>query len=130
MRTLLIFITATATWSLTGCSSLADPTRLIPDALDRASLVYRPTVQQGSVVTQEQVNQLKPGMSRRQERFVLGSPTLQDVFHENRWDYPYSIRNGGELLSSSHVTVFFDGDSLVNVTGDILPEWAGGPAPG
>ena len=92
--------------------------------------VYRINVEQGNIVTQEMVDQLKPGMSKRQVRFIMGTPLVEDTFNQNRWDYPYSIRNGGELLSESHVTVFFDGDSLVNVTGDVLPEWAGGPAPG
>ena len=92
--------------------------------------VYRINVEQGNIVTQEMVDQLKPGMSKRQVRFIMGTPLVEDTFNQNRWDYPYSIRNGGELLSSSHVTVFFEGDSLVNVTGDVLPEWAGGPAPG
>ena len=92
--------------------------------------VYRINVEQGNIVTQEMVDQLKPGMSKRQVRFIMGTPLVEDTFNQSRWDYPYSIRNGGELLSSSHVTVFFEGDSLVNVTGDVLPEWAGGPAPG
>ncbi len=92
--------------------------------------VYRINVEQGNIVTQEMVDQLKPGMSKRQVRFIMGTPLVEDTFNQNRWDYPYSIRNGGELLSSSHVTVFFEGDSLVNVTGDVLPEWAGGPTPG
>ena len=55
---------------------------------------------------------------------------MEDTFNQDRWDYPYSIRNGGELITGSHVTVFFEGDSLVNITGDVLPEWAGGPPPG
>ena len=104
--------------SLSACGAVAFPG------------VYRINVEQGNIVTQEMVDQLKPGMSKRQVRFIMGTPLVEDTFNQNRWDYPYSIRNGGELLSSSHVTVFFEGDSLVNVTGDVLPEWAGGPAPG
>ena len=91
--------------------------------------VYRINVEQGNIVTQEMVDQLKPGMSRRQVRFIMGTPLVEDTFNQDRWDYPYTIRNGGELITGSHVTVSFDGDSLVNVTGDTLPEWAGGPAP-
>ena len=92
--------------------------------------VYRINVEQGNIVTQEMVDQLKPGMSKRQVRFIMGTPLVEDTFNTSRWDYPYSIRNGGNLITESHVTVFFDGDALVNVTGDVLPEWAGGPAPG
>ena len=90
--------------------------------------VYRINVEQGNIVTQEMVDQLKPGMSKRQVRFIMGTPLVEDTFNQDRWDYAYTIRNGGELLASSHVTVFFDGDALVNITGDKLPEWAGGPS--
>lgn len=92
--------------------------------------VYRINIEQGNIVTQEMVDQLKPGMSKRQVRFIMGTPLVEDTFNQDRWDYPYSIRNGGELITGSHVTVFFEGDSLVNITGDVLPEWAGGPPPG
>ena len=76
--------------------------------------VYKIDVEQGNIVTQEIADQLQPGMSKRQVRFIMGTPLVEDTFNQNRWDYPYSIRNGGELLSSSHVTVFFDGDSLID----------------
>lgn len=92
--------------------------------------VYRINVEQGNIVTQEMVDQLKPGMSKRQVRFIMGTPLLEDTFNQDRWDYPYSVRNGTEQITASQVTVFFEGDSLVNITGDVLPEWAGGPAPG
>ncbi|MFQ5760576.1 MAG: outer membrane protein assembly factor BamE, partial [Acidiferrobacterales bacterium] len=49
--------------------------------------IYRPEVQQGNVVTQEMVSQLKIGMSRRQVRFLLGTPLIEDPFHQDRWDY-------------------------------------------
>ena len=87
--------------------------------------VYRINIEQGNIVTQEMVDQLKPGMSKRQVRFIMGTPLVEDTFNQDRWDYPYSIR-----ITGSHVTVFFEGDSLVNITGDVLPEWAGGPPPG
>ena len=70
------------------------------------------------------VDQLKPGMNQRQVRFIMGTPLLEDSFNRARWDYPYVIRNGTEVLREATVTVHFDGDSLVNVSGDYLPAWA------
>src|SRR3546814_5062970 len=55
---------------------------------------YRPDIQQGNWITSEQVAQLQQGQTREQVRFILGTPTLQDVFRTNRWDYPYYNKPG------------------------------------
>ncbi len=81
--------------------------------------VYKIDVEQGNIVTQEMVDQLKPGMSRRQVRFILGTPLLEDPFNQARWDYPYVKRNGFNVLSESRLMVYFDGDSLARYEGDI-----------
>ena len=122
MRKLLIFITAAATSLAAGCGTIGDFTDAIPNALDRAPLIYRPTIQQGNVVTQEQVNELTPGMTRRQVRFVLGTPMLTDVFHADRWDYAYSIGEGSRPEDKRLVTVFFEEDRLVRIAGDLRPQ--------
>ena len=131
MQKLLISIAIVASLGLSACSSVGESLdsvesvslfKWVPDALDKVPLVYRPTILQGNVVTQEQVNQLKPGMSRRQVRFVLGSPTLQDVFHENRWDYPYTSGVGSTPDEIRQLSVYFEGDSLTRVSGHLHPQ--------
>jgi len=54
--------------------------------------VYKIDIQQGNVVTQDMIDQLRPGMTRRQVRFIMGNPLLTDTFHADRWDYLYSIQ--------------------------------------
>ena len=82
---------------------------------------YKIDIQQGNVLAEDAVAQLKPGMSKAQIQQLLGSPTLKDVFHQNRWDYPYQYIEGptGEkqvVLFS----VFFDDDgNLTHVSGNI-----------
>lgn len=83
--------------------------------------VYRIDVEQGNIVTEEMAEQLKPGMSRRQVRFILGTPLVEDTFNQNRWDYPYVKRNGQTIIDESRLTVVFEGDSLRDVRGDYLP---------
>jgi outer membrane protein assembly factor BamE len=86
--------------------------------------VYKINVEQGNIVTQEMVDQLKPGMNRRQVRFILGTPLVEDTFNQNRWDYLYVKRNGEKVLSESRLTVEFDGDALVRILGDMAPpDW-------
>ena len=84
--------------------------------------VYKIDVEQGNIVTPEMVAQLKPNMSRRQVRFILGTPLLEDPFDQSRWDYPYVKRNGQTVLSESRLAVFFDGDNLMRFDTDIEQE--------
>jgi outer membrane protein assembly factor BamE len=88
--------------------------------------VYKLDVQQGNIVTQEMVNQLKPGMDRRQVRYIMGTPLLVDSFDDNRWDYFYSLKNGEDELSQERLTLFFANDQLVSMQGNFRPEQAGG----
>lgn len=82
---------------------------------------YRIDVQQGNVVTQEMVSQLKPGQTRDQVRFILGTPMLADVFHAERWDYLYRFQNGRTgAIEQRRLTVFFDKEGrLEKASGDL-----------
>lgn len=84
--------------------------------------VYRINVEQGNIVTQEMVDQLKPGMNRRQVRYVLGTPLVKDTFNQNRWDYVYSMTKGDKELAENRLSVYFENDKLVRFTGDWKPE--------
>ena len=90
--------------------------------------VYRINVEQGNVVTEEMVDQLRPGLNRRQVRYIMGTPLIEDSFHEDRWDYRYLLRNGNELLSETQLTLWFEEDELVRVEGPDAPNW-GEPQP-
>jgi outer membrane protein assembly factor BamE len=90
-------------WVLTGCF-------LKPHKID---------VQQGNFLDQEAISKLKPGMSRSQVRFLLGTPLITDPFHPERWDYMYIHRKGGKLKEEKRLTLFFDGDKLLRATTDL-----------
>lgn len=83
---------------------------------------YRPNLQQGNWITAEQVARLEQGMSREQVRFLLGTPTLQDVFHSDRWDYPYYSKPGYGEPERRRFSVWFEGDTLVRWDGDPQPD--------
>jgi outer membrane protein assembly factor BamE len=83
---------------------------------------YRVDVQQGNYVTQEMVAKLKPGMTRAQVRYTLGAPLIVDPFRTDRWDYVYVFQKAGRLTEHRRVTVLFDGDKLVRVEGDVVPQ--------
>ncbi|WP_312342595.1 outer membrane protein assembly factor BamE [Stutzerimonas nitrititolerans] len=84
--------------------------------------VYKVDIQQGNVVTQDMIDQLRPGMTRSQVRFIMGSPLITDTFHASRWDYLYSIQPGGRQRQQERVSlVFNESDQLAGLAGDFLP---------
>src|SRR6056297_2914547 len=86
--------------------------------------VYKINVEQGNIITQEDVDRLEEGMTRRQVRFILGTPLIEDTLNRDRWDYHYELKRGEKVLSQREFTVFFDGDRLKSVSGDYQPAWA------
>ncbi|MDR3352451.1 MAG: outer membrane protein assembly factor BamE [Zoogloeaceae bacterium] len=83
---------------------------------------YRIDVQQGNVLTQEMVAQLRPGLSREQVRFILGAPVLTDLFHGERWEYVFRLQEGkNNATTRRRLSVFFDAEGhLTHVAGDVV----------
>jgi outer membrane protein assembly factor BamE len=144
MQKLLIFLPVVPLL-LSGCSGADEKSEYRTSALAELPFVYKMTVQQGNILTEEMVDRLEPGMSRNQVRYLLGTPALTDIFHTDRWYYTYTIRRGHEDMQTKPLVVYFEGDSMVRVEGfmrpdreraagrepqDLLvtvPDWDGGP---
>ncbi len=105
---------------LAGCSVPTLPS-LAPYKLD---------VQQGNVVTQDMISKLKPGMTRSQVRFALGTPLVVDPFRTNRWDYVYVYEKAGTVTEQRHIVVIFEDDKLARIEGDVVPAKPGGATDG
>jgi len=82
---------------------------------------FKMEVQQGNVVTSKMLLQLRPGMTRTQVRYIMGTPLIVDSFRDNRWDYFYELRKQGAVVEKRRVILDFDKDSLVSVRGDVIP---------
>ena len=77
---------------------------------------YRIDIQQGNIVTPEQIGQLKPGLKMAEVRYLLGAPLVEDPFHTERWDYFYSFRSGEtRRVEQQRLTVFFDDGQLTKI---------------
>ena len=87
---------------------------------------YKLDVQQGNVVTSKMLLQLRPGMTKSQVRFIMGTPLIQDSFHGNRWDYVYQMREAGKVTEQRRVILDFDKDLLKSVRGDVIPSGSAG----
>ncbi len=84
---------------------------------------YRPDVHQGNVVTSEMLESLHEGMTKNQVIFLLGSPTLRSVFHENEWDYTYYLNPRMGDIKIRHMKVIFDEDGRVeSFNADVMPD--------
>jgi outer membrane protein assembly factor BamE len=83
--------------------------------------VYKISIAQGNIITQEMIDQLEPGMTRRQVIFVMGSPLVRDPYTQNRWDYVFNYQPGGGVRGQERVTLFFENEQLVSLSGDFEP---------
>ncbi|HXK40009.1 MAG TPA: outer membrane protein assembly factor BamE [Candidatus Paceibacterota bacterium] len=81
--------------------------------------VYQAALSQGNLLKQEDLDQVEVGMTRSQVRFLLGTPMIDDPFHEERWDYVYYLRVGREDATFKRwVSIFFDGDTVREIVDD------------
>jgi outer membrane protein assembly factor BamE len=85
---------------------------------------YRMEIQQGNFVSQEMVSQLKPGMTKEQVRFILGTPMVTDIFHSDRWDYVYWRETSKGTREQRKLTVLFEKGELARLDGDVVPSAA------
>ena len=97
-------------------------------SLALAACVHKIDIQQGNHVTQDLVAKLKVGMTKTDVRLLLGTPLLTDVFHANRWDYYFSNVKGGKPENRTQLSVFFESDKLVRVSGEGRPVSVATPA--
>ena len=121
MRKLLILLVVLSLALVAGCARREKDEAYRSPMLADLPFVYKMTVQQGNIITEEMVDQLELGMTKSQVRYLLGTPLLTDMFHTNRWDYTYTIRRGHEPMQTKRLTLFFDEDSLSRIDGAMQP---------
>ena len=109
MRLLSRVLVVAAALALAGCGSFS-----------RWLDAYTIDIQQGNYVSQDMVSQLKPGMSKEQVRFVLGTPLVTDIFHTDRWDYVYYRKIPGGKTEERKLAVFFKDGRLDRLEGDVV----------
>ena len=111
MRKAALLLAIAAPLALTACETL----------LSNLPGIYKIDIEQGNMVDQAMVDQLRPNMTKRQVLYIMGSPMLADKFHESRWEYLYASQSGGEPRLQKRISLFFNGDNLMGVQGDFRP---------
>ena len=82
---------------------------------------YTLPIEQGNQISDEKISQLNEGMTEEQVRFLLGSPLLKDVFHTQRWDYVYYLKEDHQIKQKKHLAVYFDNGRVSSFSQDTMP---------
>lgn len=98
--------------ALGACSSL--PVPQFPG-------VYKIPIAQGNIITQEMIDQLEPGMTRRQVIYVMGTPLVRDTYNQDRWDYVFNYQPGGGERGQERISLYFENGALTSFEGDFTP---------
>ena len=112
MRTLKSWLAIASFLVISGCNNIG--------SMDFPG-VYKISIPQGNIITQEMVDQLRPGMTKRQVIFVMGTPLVRYPYHQDRWDYVYNFQPGGGERGQERLSVLFENDQLVSLSGDFEP---------
>ncbi|MFD0324285.1 outer membrane protein assembly factor BamE [Lysobacter gummosus] len=85
--------------------------------------MYKQPIYQGNLLEKTAVDQLQTGMSKQQVQVLIGTPSIEDPFHQNRWDYT-STQRVDRLghTSRKNLTLWFENDALTKWEGDYFPE--------
>jgi outer membrane protein assembly factor BamE len=84
-------------------------------------LIYKQNIQQGNAIEQDDLDELYIGMNQRQVLFVLGTPSVKDPFHQERWDYVQTFSRRGSPMVQRTVTLRFEDDLLSSIDGQDDP---------
>lgn len=129
-RVLRVFAGALVLACLSACAGWSggpkDSARPAPEAVHGARgsglfAPYRVDIPQGNYLDRSMVAQVKPGMTREQVRFALGTPLHVDPFRPDRWDYVFRFQHANLEAELRRVTVFFKDDKVERVQADPLP---------
>lgn len=94
---------------------------LLALAVSGCHLVYTQDVRQGNLldktIDQKAVDQLKPGLTKRQVLLLVGTPSVASPFNQSRWDYVSTYSHRGGPMQISTMTLYFNDDTLARVEG-------------
>jgi len=108
-----------------GARTLALLMSLAATSAVTTGCVYRMNIQQGNFLEARTVNQLQPGMTRSQVRYLLGTPMVPDAFDKERWDYLYYFKKGRlRKPEERHLIVYFKEDKVDKFERNNVPDKA------
>jgi len=86
-------------------------------------IIYKQPMYQGNLIREDAVSKLQVGQSKQQVNTLLGTPSIADPFHAQRWDYTSSQRvNRLGKTEVKNFTVYFENDQVTRWEGEYFPQ--------
>ena len=82
------------------------------------AIIYKPDIQQGSVLDQDKLDQLKPGLTKEQVLALLGQPSVVSPFDQDQWNYVSSLQKRGGHIDRKTLSLYFENDVLTRNEGE------------
>ena len=79
---------------------------------------YHIPIDQGHALSAKEISQIKPGMSKDQIQYLLGTPNLVDPFHPEIWNYIHTSKKNHQAMSNYQLVLFFKDDKLSKIEGN------------
>ncbi|MCK5866002.1 MAG: outer membrane protein assembly factor BamE [Marinobacter adhaerens] len=79
-------------------------------------------VQQGNIVTDEELTQLTEGMPRSQVHAVMGTPLMLNPVDPSREYYVYTFQREGGDIQEQRIIVYYEEDQYAYYEAQLLEE--------
>jgi len=66
---------------------------------------FHPTIRQGNVMTDAQMDAIKPGMSIKKVQKMLGEPVLTNIYPDNEVAYVWTVQIKGSTVHKRHMVL-------------------------
>lgn len=85
-----------------------------------ACSVYKLSMRQGNILSQDAVSKLHQGMTREQVKATMGTPLVDNPFNDHRWDYVFYFQAPGKNPEQRTISVLFQNGRVASIeqTGD------------
>jgi len=78
-----------------------------------ASNFYQVPVAQGNIISKSMLSKMEEGLTKAQVRYIMGTPSINDPFNKDRWDYIGFEIIGNTKKATVHHIMFFEENKLI-----------------
>jgi outer membrane protein assembly factor BamE len=80
--------------------------------------IRKPIIEQGNIITSENTDRLRPGMSPSQVTEIMGAPVTSNIFTPDRMAYVYTYQDRTNPLVMKRVICIFSNGRLRTIQRD------------
>lgn len=79
--------------------------------------IYQADLRQGNYISQEDLDRLRPDLTKHQVQQIMGSPAMTPYFELDQWNYTYAFVDGrhrDQPLKFKTISLFFKNGKLTS----------------